>query len=226
MKIAGTAIFCVFLGLLFGCSNTPINSAVINSSNPQKITITSREAPDFMAWKRAYDWLPFPLETAAINREGNRIVRENGIENPANHIGLEVAKSLSGKYGIEPIETSEKRMISWDTEDIVRHYPQGGLIVDVQTLNWGFRYNSKGNPFALEYKYRVFYFAQLRLLDSESKSKIAEGVCKITPKDDNHLFEKDQLTENSAQILKSELKLAAENCLRYLNENVINIENR
>ena len=225
MKLIRTASSLLLIGFAIGCSNTPIDSTMINASNPQKITITSREKPDFEAWSRTYDQIPF-IGIVAMYREGNKIVKENGIDNPAKYIGQEIAELLSNKYGIKSIATSEKEMISWEAEDIIRHYPNGGLIVDVQTINWGIKYIYKGNYHEGGYKYRVFYAATLRILDSQSKSKIAEGYCKIFPKEDNHLFARDQLIENSASVLQSELKFAADHCLSQFSENVIKTDNR
>ncbi len=226
MKIAAKALFLVTISFIIGCANTrntPIDSMVIVKSNPQKITVTKREKPGFQAWSSTYVHIPF-IGIVAIYHEGDKLVKENGVDNPADNIGQEIARLLANKYNIETIETSDKKMISWDAEDIIRHHPEGGLIVDVQTIKWGYGYFFKGNYGKGEYKYRIFYDAKLRIMDSHSKNKIAEGNCYILPQDEDHIFTRDQLTENSAQVLKDELELATDDCLRQFNEKVIHID--
>ncbi len=97
--------YLILIGLVIGCSNTPIDPTVIDQSSPEKITVTSRDKPSFQARSTTYDFFSI-LGEIPVYHEGKRIVSENGIENPADYIGQEIAKTLSNKFNIRSIETS------------------------------------------------------------------------------------------------------------------------
>eukprot|EP01156_Anaeramoeba_ignava_P006762 Anaeramoba_ignava/a349491_7.p2 GENE.a349491_7~~a349491_7.p2 ORF type:complete len:168 (-),score=20.43 a349491_7:53-556(-) len=157
------------------------------------------------------------IGSAAMISEGNDIIRNNAVENPANFISSELSVMLSKKYNLEKVESMEY-VESQTTTDIAKLYSTADWIIDVETINWSFVY------FPTDWNnYRVIYSAKLRLIDSRDKKMIAEGFCARVPEEDDTAPSYDELLEKKAERLKFEFQKSALYCIDEFKKNVLKI---
>lgn len=197
--------------------NVPLDTAEIGKMEFNKITLSNREKTDFAALT-AGKALFGAIGAVAMISAGNKIINEYEVEDPANFIARELAGLLAEKYQVTNVTKSEVLVKGLKTKPLIEAYPNTGLLVDVQTINWSFGY------FPTKWgKYRVIYTAKLRLIDSSAGKLLAEGFCKRIPEYDETAPTKDELLADSAARLKSELIKAAASCIEQLSANVIQL---
>ena len=217
-KTTAIVLMAYCLTACVSTKNVPLDVAKLESSKPQSLVVTARGKPDFSAMtpgKAAFAM----LGAAGAISEGNKIVKENNVEDPANYISTEVTKVLSKRFKISSVKRAKKPTQATDATKLANDYPTGGLIVDVQTINWSFIY------FPTDWShFRVIYSAKMRLVDGKSKKMLAEGFCSRVPEKDESSPTKDQLLANSAARLKKELQISAGDCVKQLVDNVINVK--
>jgi hypothetical protein len=194
-----------------------VNPKAVSDFKNQTIVQTARKVPDFAAmtadnvrWEKAVVF--------AMISEGNSIVASNKVADPADSIAAGLAAALSNAHGIRVI--SPPVSVSSDDVDQVAEVSIGTarFVLDVQTINWGF------GTFTSDWThYRVIYTAKARLIDSQSKSVVAEGFCKRIPESKKNAPTYDELLENGAALLKSELSLAAEECVKSLKSEMLSL---
>ena len=168
---------------VIGCTTTnnkPINEKSLADLKNQSIVQTARKVPDFAAMtagKAAFGL----LGALAMISEGNSIVADNKVADPADSIATELSAALSNAYSVRvvtppvTVSSNEVRDISQASVGAAR------FVIDVQTINWSFGY------FATDWThYRVIYTAKARLIDAQSKSVIAEGFCKRIPESNSN----------------------------------------
>lgn len=207
----GIAIF--FLGfMLVGCASTktvPMDTAKVEQTSPASITISSREKPSFAAMTAGKAMVGGLVGAAAMIISGNNIVEENKIEDPASHISSGLAASLAERLGIEEVEESGIVTKESGVAGLSRDYASSDLLVDVETLGWGFSYY----PFAMR-TYHVPYSARLKVIDTRSMQAVAEAHCSRRPDKTDDSPSHAELLANGAERLKQELVAAADSCMR------------
>lgn len=203
-------ILCLTILLwLSGCVSTktiPFDESTALESKPTTISKTTRNKPDFSAMTAGKAMFGL-IGGAAMISAGNDIVQKNDIEDPANYIRSEISKALVNKYGLEVVD-SNKSVDTRKTEVIAKAYSESDWILDIETINWSFAY------FPTDWNnYRVMYSAKLKLIDTKSQKVLAEGFCSRVPEYSESAPSHDELLANKAERIKSELKIAADNCI-------------
>lgn len=100
--------------------------------------------------------------------------------------------------------------------DLSRGYGDADLVVDVQTINWGFFY------FPLSFgRYSVAYVASMCLIDTRRGRVMGQGTCSSVPRDKTDAPTRDELLADHAARLKAELQKAAEYCVAQFQANVV-----
>lgn len=205
---------------LAGCATVnkqPITQAAVETLKGQSVAQTSRKMPDFAAvtpGKAAFAL----LGALAMIAEGNSIVANNKVADPADAIAAQLAAALSTAHGGKVVTPS----VAVETDDAAQVAAKAGLaarfVLDVQTQNWSLGY------FPNDWShYRVTYSAKARLIDTQSKAVVAEGFCRRMPETNTNAPTYDQLLADNAKVLKSELELAAESCVKSLRAEMLTI---
>jgi hypothetical protein len=97
---------------------------------------------------------------------------------------------------------------STNPAELARQYSGADLLLDVQTVNWGFAY------FPTDWNnYRVIYSAKARLIDTKTRKVLAEGFCSRVPEKTDDAPSHEELLANQAARLKQELEAAADHCI-------------
>lgn len=213
-------LIAVALAALSGCvstKNVQISQQELQSLKPNNLGLTKREKPDFAAMTA--DKAMFALVGAvAMISAGNSIVEENEVEDPARYIQSQLAEALSSQYGYTINAAGDKVVDSIKAVKIAEAYAGSDLVLDIETVNWSFGY------FPTDWNnYRVIYSAKLRLVNTKTKSIIAEGFCSRVPEEDDTAPSYDELLANKAERLKQELKIAADTCIGQFKTNVLSI---
>jgi len=221
LKVKFLGIIVVASLIFVGCvstKNVPVAESDIDDFRNRTVTVPKRGVPDFAAMTA--DKAAFGLIGAAMMiSEGNRIIRENIVEDPANYISEQLVSALSDKYQLTPVDTDTSELESEDVEDISRVFKGADYVLDVRTINWSFGY------FPTDFNnYRVMYSSKLRLIDTKKSIAIAEGFCARVPEQDEHAPSYDELLSNNAERLKGELKISADYCIDNFKKNIFGLQ--
>lgn len=206
--------------LVSGCATTqniPMDPAAGMALKGQSVAVTARaEKPSFSAMTAGK--AAFALIGAALMiKEGNSIINDNEVPDPAVAIREALAKHLA--------ETRDMRVapaLNVNTEDAqqlaVAANGSAKYVLDVQTVGWMFGY------FPTDWThYRVMHTAQARLIDADSKKVIAAGSCARIPETNANAPTYDELINNKAAGLKKELAIATEECIANLKKSMLAI---
>jgi hypothetical protein len=210
-----TILVVAAAALLGGCVSVqqiPLTATGGTALKDREIALGVREKPDFAAMRSSTMALGAVagglIGGAIMISAGNRLVAENQIEDPALSIQRAVSANLEQAYQARATARSAK-LTDDDVAQAARQNAGADLIVDVRTINWSFAYF----PTAWT-RYRVIYSARLRLIDVKRSQVIAEGLCSRVPDERPDAPTYEQLVADKAALLKRELNLAAEHCVR------------
>lgn len=199
--------------LAAGCvstKNVPVSDEAMTSMNGKSLAVAKRDKPHFMA-QTAGKALFGLVGAAAMIEAGDRIVAENDVDDPAVYIANVLAADLARESGLVVDASLDAVTDSKDVAELAGEYQQYDYLLDVRTVDWSFGY------FATDWNnYRVMYSAKLRLIDTRNREVVAEGFCSRIPEKSDGAPSHEQLLANQAQLLKSELSLAAEHCIAEL----------
>ena len=106
MKLKIFAILILVSLFFIGCASTkPITDSCANDLRNHTVVCAEREAPDFTAYSagKHFAGSMFGIVGAAIAQnsmasEGNKIISENGIEDPADYIAVQLMSGLTAQY--------------------------------------------------------------------------------------------------------------------------------
>jgi hypothetical protein len=130
------------------------------------------------------------LGVIAMMREGNRLVHDYGLEDPAGQLSEDLITALASRNGM--------RTSSQESAD---------LLLDVKTINWDFR-PYRNDPQNLY----VVYAARVTLVDRRARTVLASGKCRSRRDGEGDSATLDQLLADGARRLHSELREAAHEC--------------
>jgi hypothetical protein len=132
------------------------------------------ELPDFIAQTPVNVQFGL-LGVAAAVSNGNSMIRDNNIEDPALGMAKQLADELAAAQKMTIINASIA-VESAGLDAVVAAYPQVDYILDVRTRGWSsIYYVSDFN------NYKVAYSVYARLIDRKAKMVLAEKACSYTP---------------------------------------------
>jgi hypothetical protein len=212
-------LIVLFTLIVNGCvavRDLPIDQSVIPTLRGKSVITVKRTMPGFsamtadkMAAGSLFGAIGGAVAGASMIRSGNTLVKENNISDPAYEIAERIARAMETKYGITYTGISKAEVADDDISKLAALYKTNSFVLDVRTVNWGFLY------YPLYWtKYRVIYAARMRLIDTNSAGVVAEGGCYRLPDKIDTAPTYEELLENSANRLKSEIEDAVIDCAR------------
>jgi hypothetical protein len=193
-----------------GCASLKNQPIAINTTKElrgQTVAQTKRPTPDFAAMTPGK--MGFALVGALLMiSEGNSIIANNNVADPADAIASGLMKALESAHGTNPagqkiaVKSTAVSDIAAAAGDTAR------FVIDVQTINWTLVYFSGDWT-----HYRVVYSAKARLINTLTKATVAEGFCARAPESNIGAPTYDEFIENEAAVLKKELSLVVEECV-------------
>ena len=204
----GTMLCAVGLIALCGCVNTRQVSAPTGTSaayEGKPLTTVTYKKPSFAAltWGKAA--IGGMLAGLAEISEGNRVINENAVDDPA----VAIAGKLTPFFAEKMKTTGGAVLADQDGNDVKKlSLAAGGhgVVLDVETINWMFLYF----PFDWSH-YKVMYTGRARLIDAETGKEIALVPCQWDSGDKDPP-DYDALLGDHAALLKAKLATAAETC--------------
>ncbi len=178
------------------------------------ITLVHREMPSFSAATPGK--ASFALVGAfAMLEAGDKIVKEDGIEDPAVRIGEDLLQAIAASNGMR-IVSNDEIAVTAEVSKLAKQYPMADLVLDVETVSWSFVY------FPTNWThYRVVYNVQLHLIDTKRATLLADGHCAHVPSETRDAPTYEQLLEDHGARLKQELAAAADQCIGELRSKVL-----
>jgi hypothetical protein len=195
-----------------------MDAQAMGSVRNQSIIYTVREMPAFSATSTANVSFGVIGALAAVS-EGNKIIAENKVADPADAISAALAGAMQSSQGMQIVG----QPLKVDTSDAARIAElakgKARFVLDVQTQNWSVIY------FPTNWThYRVQYVATARLIDVDARSVVAEAPCKQVPESDANAPTYDQMLANGAARLKATLAAYAQACATSFGREVLALQ--
>jgi hypothetical protein len=189
---------------------TPLPEATAATLAGKTLTITRRrEKPSFMAMTAGKATFAM-LGAGAMAVEGNRIVRENGIADPADTVESILVPALTKQYGIKLTSESGHSIAPGnDLKQILAVAPGADLILDIRSIGWNFAYYPTHWG-----TYWVGYGVEVQLLDTKAGTVLANVPCSANTQKNAAAPSKEALVGDGAQLLKDTLASLAWMCSR------------
>lgn len=209
--------FCVFAGLfLSACGGVPVIKAdetAVKGLSSSPLTPAYFEKTDFATMKAGNAMFGAVGAIVAVS-QGNALLSENGIDDPAAVLANKLSIAIAQKYGavpVEPITTA----ISRGSDDIAQVIAATGVtrghIVDVQSLNWMTIY------FPTNWThYKMIYSARARIINAQTGSLVAQVPCTYNSDTEETAADWDQLTANQAALLKQKIAVGIDECVKVI----------
>ncbi|SEA11529.1 hypothetical protein [Microbulbifer marinus] len=157
------------------------------------------------------------LGAVAMISAGNKIIEENGVEDPASYIYESLAPVLAEQYSLRLLDDNSIRTSSVKPADLADNVNDARLLLDVRTIGWNMGYFP-----TVWNRYRVGYSAKLRLIDTSTQEVLAESVCsKMSTDESESAPTYDELMADQAALLKSQLLSAADHCVNEFKTNTL-----
>jgi hypothetical protein len=215
MKMLGGA---AVLMALTGCVSAPTKTMSQESTaqlSGKTVTSSQYVKPDFTAMTAGKAMFGM-IGAVAMISAGNEIVRENGVADPA----LAISSQLTAKLQQKGMVTKENTAVatSDDLAPLAGTYGGSDYLIDVKTVNWNFVY------YPTDWShYKVMYVARIRLIDVAHKSVAGQVMCSSTQENAQHPPTKDELLANRAELLKSYLSKAGNECVTLASSQVLSL---
>jgi hypothetical protein len=206
----------VFVTACATVKHVPLSQEASTQLQGGSVALTHYPTADFAAFtagKAAFA----VIGAAAMISEGNSIVKENGIQDPAVAISQKLADKLVAARSVTIVST-QAVAANDEPQTLAATYAGAKLLLDVKTLNWMFNYYPSDWS-----HYKVTYSARVRLIDTASKKAIAETMCQTVQGDDANPPTKDQLLQNKAALLKEYLNKGVAACVDVLAKDLLRI---
>jgi hypothetical protein len=128
--------------LIAGCVSVqeiPIAPTAADGLRGRVTTIATRERPDFGAMTPGRAAIGGLIGGAMMIELGNRVVRENNIEDPSPAIARALAAELQQRHALG-IAPDTVRVDTDEVPPLAKIFPQVDLLLDVRTINWSYMY--------------------------------------------------------------------------------------
>lgn len=213
IRIAACAAL-LFLSACTTVNHTPLTTEASQQLTGKSFVRTNYVKPDFTAYTAGKAAFAMIGAFAAIS-EGNQIVKDNDVPDPAVAIGEGLATRLNGARNATLIP-SQKIASDNNIDTLIKEYPGADFLIDAQTLNWMFIYYPSDWT-----HYRIVYYARVRVIDTKNGKVIGESMCKSMQGDDKNPPSYDQLLADKAGLLKTYLSRAVEECVPVLAKDIL-----
>lgn len=205
-----TKIFVSIFSLivLAGCVSAPTKVLTAQSTSQlsgRSVTSTRYGKPDFVAMTAGKAMFAV-IGAAAMVVAGNKIVSENGIEDPA----ISISAQLTNRLRQMGMMAHQNQSVASDDKvgALTSTYPGVDYLLDVKTINWSFSYYPTDWT-----HYRVNYSARVRLINTANGAIVGQFLCNSTQEDPQAPPTYDQLLANNAAQLKKYLEMAGNACV-------------
>jgi hypothetical protein len=152
------------------------------------------------------------IGAAAMAADGNQMVRDNAIADPADIVEAALVPALAKQYSLAlKSEGASTITPGNDLKQIIAAQPGSEIILDIRTIGWQYAYAPTHWG-----SYWVGYAVEAKLIEAGSGTVLAYLPCGGTTQKHAVQPTREQFIENQAQLLKSTLGYLAWNCVETL----------
>ena len=173
--------------------------------------------PSFIAYTPGRASIPF-VGIAAIISEGNQLVTENAIADPAIRVSQLLAAALARQLNGQATKVADHLAPGEAVTTLRTQFPSADLLIDVRTEGWG--YINYASNFA---KYQSSFGAMVRLIDMKSGAVLAEGPCSGAAGNVDTAATYDELLANGSAKLKAELEQKGDECIEGIRRGIFRL---
>ena len=190
----------------------PLAPDVASALTGKTLGVTRRaEKPSFIAMTAGKATFAV-LGVAAMAADGNKLVKDNQIADPADIIESALVTALVKQYGLVPNPAGASTITPGnDIKQLVAAQPGADLILDIRTLGWQYAYGSTHWS-----SYWVSYAVETKLIEASTGKQLTHQSCGSSTQKHAIQPSKEQLVENQAQLLKDVLGHLSWNCAQQL----------
>lgn len=172
----------------------------------QSLSIARHEKPSFVASTAGKAGFAI-FGTGAMIANGNRLVQENAIADPAEIVAAILLPALAAKWQLLAAGDQAVIVPSKEVKAISAALPGADLVLDIRSTGWSYSY------FPTHWgTYWVGYGVQVRLIDARSSAIHANMFCGAVTRKHPHPPSREQLVAEQAQLLKDILANLAWTC--------------
>jgi hypothetical protein len=201
---------CLGAFALSGCMSVkPVQAPAdaVNALQGQPLTVVTYVRPDFAAMTYGKAMIGGLLGAGLMISDGNTVVRENDIPDPALAIETKLTPLIADRLKASGTTRIADRDAKRDDEaSLSKDAGSKGVVLDIETINWMFVYF----PFDWSH-YRVMVVARARLIDANIGKRIAQAPCQYKSEDKTSPTY-DQMLDSKAALLKTMLAAAGSFC--------------
>lgn len=191
---------------------SPIPEAAAATLAGKSLAVTRRGVlPSFMAMTAGKASFAL-IGAAAMASDGNRLVKENNIADPADTVEAILTPAFIKQYGVTPASPSGHSITPGnDLKQIIGAAPGADLILDIRSIGWNFAYYPTHWA-----TYWVGYGVEVQLIDTKAAKVLADARCATNTNKNAAPPSRESLTTNGAQLLKDVLSSLSWDCSRQL----------
>ena len=204
-------------GALTACVSTktvPLDAGNSAAFFGKSVVLAERGAADFAVTRVGNSWpgaLLGPVGGAIAAHsalsEGNELVHNNQVDDPAIASGHAILAALAAKYNLVVRDAGGIPVHGEQPEEIRKAYPGIDFVLDIETLVWTAIY------FPGDWShFGIIYRARLRLFDGRTGKVVAEASCIHKPEKQPDSPTYEQLIQDGAARLKVLSNAAGDAC--------------
>jgi hypothetical protein len=174
----------------------PLPESAIPGLKDKTFIVTRHEKPSFVAMtagKAAFAM----FGAGAMIAEGNQMVKDNGIADPADVVDKNLSAVLVSEYGMQQKPSPETPIKPNKPADILKLELDADYILDIRSGGWNFAY------YPTDWNtYWAGYSVQVQLLDSKTKTLVSNLACTASSNKHANSPSKEAMLADGAKLLK------------------------
>lgn len=174
------------------------------------MVVTRHKVPSFSAFSPGAATFGVLGALGAIG-EGNRLIRENEVADPADIIEQQLIILLEKHYGLQAIPTQNRVIDVEKPKAIAATQSNVDYVLDVRSTGWMHSYDPKRWG-----EFWVAYSAQARLIDAKDGKLISDVGCISNTQKQPNSPSKKSLWENNALLMKNVTTMMGWVCARII----------
>lgn len=188
----------------------PLAEADAAQLRGKTVALTVHERPSFVAMTAGKAGFGL-FGVAGMVSEGNKLVDENGVADPAIVVRQQLATLLQEHYGAQPLPVDTAPTKATKAKELAALHPEADFVLDVRSGGWSYGYYP--SKWA---SYWVGYSAQVQLIDARSGKLLSNMACNGGTRDHANPPSREALHANNAQLLKEVTTHLGWTCARLL----------
>ncbi len=203
---------------LAGCttiSTTPMSDAVATQLRGQDVAIVTLPPSTFAVVLTHAVGLG-PLGIPEMVAEGQRVLRDDHIVDPADAVATVLGDAMAGRHGAIVLAPHATSTSDEPAAIVAAAAPGARYVLAVGTVSWGI-----GNIPMPRSNYFVSYIARAQLIDAKTRTIVAEAGCMQQPDGSEFNGAYADLSADNGRLIKTELAARADRCIHFLQRDLL-----